>query len=389
MCNSAVFLNARWDFTNEQRNGINDIWTQSQEGGYPTLSSFSGVRPVSFAARENPNGPYLITTPRELAAIAYYNGSGFALDADIDLSDVTLSVAVVAEFNGSLDGRGHCIRGLSQDGSCGLFGILNSFATVTNLRLESCEITTQDGPAGCLAGENRGKVAYCSAYGAVAGGDVTGGLVGRNSGTISECSFTGAVRGHVAAGGLAGCNTGTLLNDWSAGAVSGDSDVGGLAGLNSGYVRSCYSIAAVIGQSNLGGLLGSNSGSVADCYARGAAAGTRRIGGLIGDNTASVSRCYSTGSLTGLDEVGGLVGRDNAMTDALHSFWDVDSSGVGISSGGTGISRKQMQEIGTFLDSGWDFVGETANGTLDLWTMGDDGYPVLMMSFVYKGAPCR
>lgn len=27
----------------------------------------------------------------------------------------------------------------------------------------------------------------------------------------------------------------------------------------------------------------------------------------------------------------------------------------------------EMQRAGTFLDAGWDFVGETANGTEDVW----------------------
>jgi hypothetical protein len=122
---------------------------------------------------------------------------------------------------------------------------------------------------------------------------------------------------------------------------------------------------------------------VADSYARGDAAGAHSLGGLIGENTAFVSRCYSTGLLAGVDEVGGLVGREDAKADTLYCLWDVDSSGIQTSSGGAGISRKRMEEIGTFLERGWDFVGETANGNQDLWTMADDGYPALTMSQTY------
>lgn len=389
MHSPAVFLNARWDFADEQRNGINDIWTQPEGDSYPALSSFSGVQPVSLDGEGTVNNPFVVSTPRELAAVVYYGSAVFVLDADIDLSGITWAVPVARQFSGSLDGRGHCIRGFSQEGSCGLFGTIESGAAVMNLQLQGCEITAMDGPAGCLAGENRGHVAYCSADGIVSGGDVAGGLVGRNGGAIWQCSFTGAVRGHGTAGGLAGHNTGTLLSDWSAGAVSGDSNVGGLAGLNAGSIKSCYSIAAVIGRSNLGGLLGSNGGSVADCYARGAAAGTRRVGGLIGENTRNISNCYSTGFVAGLEDLGGLIGCDDvSAAGALNSFWDVDASRTRTSSGGTGIGRKQMQEIGTFLAGGWDFVGETANGFQDLWTMADDGYPALTMSIVYT-APLR
>lgn len=36
-----------------------------------------------------------------------------------------------------------------------------------------------------------------------------------------------------------------------------------------------------------------------------------------------------------------------------------------------------MQTAGPFLEAGWDFVGETANGTEDLWWILEDDYPRL------------
>ncbi len=37
-----------------------------------------------------------------------------------------------------------------------------------------------------------------------------------------------------------------------------------------------------------------------------------------------------------------------------------------------------MQTQSTFTDAGWDFAGETANGTADTWKMPfDGGYPML------------
>jgi hypothetical protein len=43
-----------------------------------------------------------------------------------------------------------------------------------------------------------------------------------------------------------------------------------------------------------------------------------------------------------------------------------------------------MQDIGTFLEVGWDYVGETANGTEDIWRMCVDGvsYPLLWFQFL-------
>ena len=45
--------------------------------------------------------------------------------------------------------------------------------------------------------------------------------------------------------------------------------------------------------------------------------------------------------------------------------------------GGIGLTTAQMQTTTTFLDAGWDFVGETANGTADIWCMPPGDYPHL------------
>jgi hypothetical protein len=76
--------------------------------------------------------------------------------------------------------------------------------------------------------------------------------------------------------------------------------------------------------------------------------------------------CYSTGSVRGNKSVGGLVG-SSYERDIVASFWDTQTSGQATSAAGTGKTTAEMQMASTFLDAGWDFVGETANGTEDLW----------------------
>jgi len=49
------------------------------------------------------------------------------------------------------------------------------------------------------------------------------------------------------------------------------------------------------------------------------------------------------------------------------SFWDIQTSGQTISAGGTGKTTAEMKTRSTFTDAGWDFVGETENGTEDIW----------------------
>lgn len=391
MCDVSNYMGAKWDFTAEQSNGINDIWTVSDEGGYPTLSAFSGIEPVWLSGDGTSDDPYRLSTARELAAMVYYNGGRyFDLEVDIDLSGILWSVPVVAEFNGHLDGCGHGVRGFCQEGSCGLFDTIEEGSTVTNLHLEETEIRAGEGPVGSLAGENHGCIMASSVTGIVMGGTVTGGLVGYNEGDIMGCSFWGVTMGEEHVGGLVGENAATIINSLSRGAVSGDGELGGLAGSNHGLVRSCYSLASVAGGPKLGGLVGVNSGSVADSYARGSVGDAYCTGGLVGHNKQEVSRCYGTGSVGGQIGAGGLIGCGEPETGVVSdSFWDKETSGRRISAGGVGIESYRMKDVDTFLNAGWDFVGETANGTEDLWTIGHDGYPDLTLSLILSPGPSR
>ena len=109
--------------------------------------------------------------------------------------------------------------------------------------------------------------------------------------------------------------------------------------------------------------------------------GIYNVGGLIGysglDN-GRVIHCYSTGSVSAATTyAGGLIGNAGAGT-ALACFWDIQGSGQATSAGGTGKTTTEMQDARTYLEAGWDFVGEKANGTEDIWWI-DEGrdYPRL------------
>jgi hypothetical protein len=59
-------------------------------------------------------------------------------------------------------------------------------------------------------------------------------------------------------------------------------------------------------------------------------------------------------------------------------FWDIQTSGQTVSGGGTGLTTAEMQDVQTYQDAGWDFVGEIGNGTHEIWQMPEEGgYPVL------------
>ena len=78
---------------------------------------------------------------------------------------------------------------------------------------------------------------------------------------------------------------------------------------------------------------------------------------------------YSTGAVSGGDNVGGFVGEN--LGSIASGFWDVETSGLVSSEGGIGKTTAEMQTAGTFLDAGWDFVGEIANGSDDIWKISE------------------
>jgi hypothetical protein len=294
----------------------------------------------------------------------------FKLMTDLDLAEIVWPQAVIPSFSGTFDGGGHTIKNLRISGTngLGLVGNLEMKGTIVNLILFDVSIKGSDCYIGSVAGRNMGgTLTNCHGAGYVAGGSCVGGLVGTNhDGAISGCSSTGTVTGSHSVGGLLGVN-------WIDASVS-----------------ESRSTAMVVTDANsVGGLVGRNfeSATVSDCYSTGAVTGRDRVGGLVGYNEGGrIWGSYSVGAATGQNHVGGAVGRDRD-SDSVNSedigcveqcFWDIETSGQGESAGGTGLTTAEMWDIDTYLQAGWDFLGETDNGVEDLWWI-DDGkdYPHL------------
>jgi hypothetical protein len=320
-----TFMAVGWDFTG-QPDGPHDIWAEPAGGGYPILWwQLSPLPPLPrfSGGRGEPNEPFLISTPTELNSIGHnprLMGAHFELANDIDLagSDFYVIGAEFCPFTGSFNGNGHAVSHLTIRGTdyLGLFGRLEG--EVTDLGIIDANI--------------------------VGSGQFVGGLAGYNSGAVTRCHSTRTL---------------------STAAVH----VGGLVGYNTGQVTQCYSTGASSGNIRVGGLVGGNIACITECYSTGVVSGKDSVGGLAGFSCGGVTRCYSTGPVSGSSSVGGLVGSNYSAKQGrvIASFWDTETSGQTISAGGTGKTTTEMQTAKTFLDAGWDFVGETANGTADIW----------------------
>ncbi|MBN2588593.1 MAG: hypothetical protein JXA96_01930, partial [Sedimentisphaerales bacterium] len=298
----------------------------------------------------------------------------------------------------------------------GLVGL--NYGDVTNC-YSSCTVHG-NGCVGGLLGQNPyGNITYCYSTGTASGDDNIGGLVGyKGSETISNCYSIGTVSGGVGIGGLVGSNIySTVTNCYSTGTISGNEEVGGLVGYNnanssvencyssgsvSGYyyvgglvgynndnssVENCYSSGSVSGDSVIGGLVGySLDSTINNCYSNNTVSGTTAIGGLVGYNSkGTVFNCYCTSFVEGNNYIGGMIGYNN-LSEVNYCFWDFEVSTIidGIGNmdpdpnGVIGKTTIEMYDPNTFLDAGWDFIGETINGPNDVWWIleGKD-YPYL------------
>jgi hypothetical protein len=374
----------------------------------PAYSKYSG-------GTGEPNDPYQISTAEDLMLLGEspddYN-KHFILTADIDLDPnlhgrKVFDKAVIApdptnsdpeafdgnSFSGCFDGQGHVIRNLNIQGQdyMGLFGALSSNAKISNMGVEVVNIRGRY-LVGGLAGENSGSISSCYVTGEVNGNRTVGGLVGQNTyGCILLCYNTSKVKGEYDyTGGLVGVNSGNISSSYNTGRVDGVYYVGGLTGANNGIIIASYSTGSLRAGNNVGGLVGDNErGSIMVSYSTVAILANDNVGGLVGANSGSITSSYSTGIVHGASDVGGLVGisifENYDPVSRIHSgigvvtncFWDTQTSGQDTSAGGTGLTTVEMQNINTFLNEGWDFIDETANGICDFWLFREGTYPAL------------
>lgn len=369
-----TFIDAGWDFVGApEKPGY--TWAEPEGGGYPVLKwqiSTTPELPAFSGGTGEIEDPYLISTATELNSIGdnpRLMGAHFKLIDNIDLAgiDFNMIASQYFQFQGTFDGNDHTISNFSytspEAAGVGLFRyvyngrIINLGLIAPNVRVEVREF--QGSLVGVLSA---GNVTNCYVEsGSITGQDGVGGLVGENGpgGIIMNCYFTGNATGRYS--------------------------VGGLVGNNLGSIKASYSYADVEGQNAVGGLVGRCApGEAVNCYARGNVVGEWYVAGLVGSNgsgrshgVGTIHNCYSVSAKLKGTQEGGLLGADwGGAVD--NSFWDTETCGLIKSYGGEGKTTAEMQTAGTFLNAGWDFTGETENGTEDIWWILDgQNYPRL------------
>ena len=311
----------------------------------------------------------------------------FALKNDINASDIGNGYEAIdgtTGYNGTFDGRGNRIIGLTVSGeNAGIFSTVGEGGVVKDVNIYSGTFTGSSN-AGAVAGVNNGRIEGIVTFGntvtVTGGGGNAGGIAGTNSGTVDDVESTGSViaggsNAQNFAGGLVGTNniTGIVNNSFSNSAVtasSGSTDalggvvgvnsgevslvdslgitnggahyignVGGIIGTNSGKLNSAYNESIVSGYSNVGGIIGNNSGTVSNIVNASSVDGldinpdvqqaqSNYVGGLVGSNSGSVTNGRNNGTITGTNYVGGLVGNNASEKSVLTNLVNDSSASI-------------------------------------------------------------
>lgn len=294
--------------------------------GIKEIRTVNDLKSVSNAMSSS----YILMTDLNLAGVEWIPlGMKLKPSDKEDSDDVKLDGAIVP-FTGTFDGNGHTVYNLSliPEGEeqefnylpYGLFSILGSGATVSNLSLSTFRILLDGGFSdfyiGSLAGQMKGGVVRnCRVNGTVNNPKLQyeEGIWDDFFGSYAEPtenSFIGGLIGGILNGTVDNCSSeGTIVSETVADGVF----VGGLSGFNwEGTVRNSFSAMNVKGR-YAGGLLGYNNNNVSDSYATGIITGSLSYpaiaGGLVGYNDINgvIEQCYSIGAVSART-AGGLVG---------------------------------------------------------------------------------
>ncbi len=343
----------------------------------------------------------------------YNTGTISNCHAGVTIGVYPVIPAEVYSFFGGLVGRNYsgtiinCYATGSVTGGNSTGGLLgqNTYGGTVSDSYATGNVTSSGSDIGGLVGDNHGtsgitQITNCYATGNVTtnGGTNVGGLAGRNilsSGSVAivtGCYATGSVSGTGEShGGLVGSNDNAEISlCYAKGNVSGSTYVGGLAGLNSGEISECYYYCytvtpdySVTGTTqSIGGFAGYNSGTISNSFSAAKTNVTtdvNNIGGFVGYNCGTIEYSCSTGianatvSSTGK---GDFVGTNNIPGTYTRCYYDSSKGVLGnTATGVTGLTTANMFVQANY--TGWDFAGESDNGSEEIWTMLYNSYPHL------------
>ena len=317
--------------------------------------------------------PYLIATEAQLRDFAVslsskidYTGKYVALANDIDVSSAEWTPIGGSQylFNGTFDGRGYTISGLTlgtkdapyaldkENLYIGLFGVLGTKSIVKNVNLTNVAFyTTYAATAylGGIAGVTQGSTTE---------GDFTGALI--DSCSVSGTLYLNNTKGNHFVGGLVGmqykgATINSRVNISATGIVDGGdlAEVGGLAGLNNrGLIANCWTDNDLLYAS--GNRENGNEGMAV-------------ISNLVACNAGALVNCYASGDLTTREfstYAGMVSGWVTGIGKSYSCWYDLGSTMINGASTDNPVTMNPVAPIGTKVASGVTEEGDIYTGGL-------------------------
>lgn len=327
-----------------------------------------------FAGGSGTEGdPYLIATEEQLRDFAAsltskidYTGKYVALANDISVSSAAWMPIGGSQylFNGTFDGRGYTINGLtlgaedkpfaldSENLYIGLFGILGAKAVVKNVNLTNVAFYITYAATAYLGG-----IAGIT-QGSTTSGDYTGAIIDACS--VSGILYLNNTKGNHFVGGLVGMQyKGATINSHvsirATGIVdSGDlAEVGGLAGLNNrGLIANCWTDNELLYVS--GNRENGNEGMAV-------------VSNLVACNAGALVNCYASGNLTTREfstYAGMVSGWVTGIGKSYACWYDLGSTMINGANTDNPVTMNPVAAIGTKVASGVTEEGDVYTGGL-------------------------
>jgi len=306
-------------------------------------------------------------TGDDAAGLAAWNMSGWLAVSNVhvtgDITGLTAGTGGAAGLvlwlnegyvvNCSVDATVQANNGVAR--AAGLIHQVYVTAYVGGSSFQGDVSATNNIAAGLIFTINDGEIIYCSVDADLTGKDVYGLVNYMESGTITRSYAEGTID----------------ATRYALGFIGNMADV---------VVEECYSNMAITAGGDAAGFVTyvhHEDAVIRNSYARGdvIVSGTNQwaAGFVTWMDDGLIEDCYSTGQVTGTnpDRLGGFCAA-RWGGDITNSFWDVDTSGLSSSEGGTPASTSTMTRIALYEDvAGWH-IAEAALPS----AYRNDGYPV-------------
>ncbi|MDK2802949.1 MAG: hypothetical protein KFW09_06245 [Oscillospiraceae bacterium] len=320
-------------------------------GIFKDIKSYTGDFASNiFSEDEKPEVSYEISTAEEFIEYLTADPFGdFKIIADIDFVGINVENDYYVEnFNGSIDGNNHTIKGISKPLIKNIDG-----AIVANIKITASQISSaKDINIGFIGMNGRNSnfsniyilrsnissTSFNSYVGSILGSD-------RNSVISNSSVKSGNVFGNGnSAGGLVGTKIGgTISNSYS----SGTSIVGGFT------------------NTFAGGLIGINSGSIINSYSSSNITSVFIAGGLVGNGNFEDMSLIENNFFSGRSSGGKIYGIANI--DKFKNNYELEKS-----EGDSNIADDKIKQVDFSISSTSDFYSNLLGwDTVNIWDISD------------------